>query len=146
MKHEKSCGAVIFKKVDGELYYLSIRSKRNNHWGFPKGHVEVGEQEQETAIREIMEETGLKVNLIDGFRTKIEYLIAENIHKEVVFFTAEASTETVVIEQEEISDFKWQRYEEMIETLTYVSCKNVLKEVKCFLNGKTHNLQKAWLA
>lgn len=65
MKYEKSCGAVIWRNNDREREYLIILNKKGNalgHWGFPKGHVEAGEKELDTARREIREEVGLEVD------------------------------------------------------------------------------------
>ena len=55
MLHEKSCGAVLFTTEKGIKKFLLVES---NYFGFPKGHVEENETEQETALREIKEETG----------------------------------------------------------------------------------------
>ena len=52
MRFEKSCGAVLFAREDASLRYLIIRHT-GGHCGFPKGHTEAGESEQETALREI---------------------------------------------------------------------------------------------
>ena len=52
MDFEKSCGAVIYRKIDENLEFLSISHRNDGHWGFPKGHVEKNESEEETAIRE----------------------------------------------------------------------------------------------
>ena len=68
MTYEKSCGAVVFTKVDDEIRYLLV-SNKEGIYGFPKGHVEENETEQETAIREVYEETNLKIDLINEFRT-----------------------------------------------------------------------------
>lgn len=73
MSMEKSCGAVIYRKSNDNVEFLGVKSKGNGDWGFPKGHVEAGETEKETAKREILEETGLNISLIEGFRTKVEY-------------------------------------------------------------------------
>ena len=61
MTIEKSCGAVVFTRDHGLVQYLIIQSKEG-FYGFPKGHIEPGEQEEETALREIWEETGLTVH------------------------------------------------------------------------------------
>ena len=57
MKNEKACGAVI-KNEEGKILLIF---QQNGFWGFPKGHVEEGETEPETAVREVFEETGLWV-------------------------------------------------------------------------------------
>ncbi len=63
MKTEKSCGAIVFTRKNGEIHYCVIR-QTNGDYGFPKGHMEPEETEQETALREIFEEVGLKVQLL----------------------------------------------------------------------------------
>lgn len=87
-RYEKSCGAVIFKKEDGLIRYLTVEYKiRQDYWGLVKGHVEPGETEHETARREIYEEVGLKnIAFLDGFRVKITYSPAPGVEKLVVFF------------------------------------------------------------
>ena len=61
MNYEKSCGAIVFRKFHGNIELLLIKHANGGHWSFPKGHVEAGETEVETAIREIREETGIEV-------------------------------------------------------------------------------------
>ena len=62
MRHEKSCGAVVFSQFDGAWHVLLIRHEHGRHISFPKGHVEAGESERQTAEREILEETGVRVH------------------------------------------------------------------------------------
>src|SRR5690554_2298984 len=74
---EKSCGVVPFREVDGEIRYLVISSAvtKREHWEFPKGGVEEGEREIETALRELREETGVSaVELLPGYREPIRYI------------------------------------------------------------------------
>lgn len=134
MKFEKSCGAVVYRSYDGTLEFLAVRSKAHGHWGFPKGHVEEGEGEQETAKREVLEETGLDITLCDGFRTRIEYSPSEGIYKEVVIFIGKPLNEDVNIQQEEIQEYKWLDYGKMLELLTFDDDRKVLMEVKGFMD------------
>ena len=62
--NEKSCGIIL---IDDENQYLLVQLLAG-HWDFPKGHVEQGETEKETALREVLEETGLNVHILDGFQ------------------------------------------------------------------------------
>ena len=73
MKKEKSCGAVVYRQGETGVEVLMIKHKNGGHWAFPKGHVEKKETEPETALREIKEETGLKVELDTGFREMVTY-------------------------------------------------------------------------
>ena len=66
MRHEKSCGGLIYREHDGETQLLLLKHRCGGHWSFPKGHMEAGETEMETALREIREETGLRVFLREG--------------------------------------------------------------------------------
>lgn len=86
MNLEKSCGAVIYRISGEALEFLAIKSKINGHWGFPKGHMEKDETEKETAKREVLEETGLSIIILDEFRAEIEYKLEGNIIKKVVYF------------------------------------------------------------
>ncbi len=86
--YEKSCGAVLYTEVGGVRHYLLVRNRSGNY-GFPKGHVENVENERETALREIREETGLsKVTFMGGFRRTSRYTMRGSISKEVVLFLA----------------------------------------------------------
>ena len=80
MRYEKSCGAVIFRK-DGDWNVLLIRHAKGRHVSFPKGHVESGETESQTAEREILEETGLRVRVDRRFRAENRYNIRPDIQK-----------------------------------------------------------------
>jgi tRNA nucleotidyltransferase (CCA-adding enzyme) len=134
MGFERSCGAVIYREYSSEFEFLIISSRSDGYWSFPKGHIEKGESERETAVREVKEETGLKVNLIDGFRTKIEYYPEEYTLKEVVFFLAKVHNENVNIQLDELADYSWLSFEKAKEKLTFDSGKRVLEEAFNFIN------------
>ena len=70
MRYIKSCGFVAYKRIESINHYLIIKSL-NGDMGFPKGHMESGESELQTAIRELKEETGVDVKVIQGFRRQI---------------------------------------------------------------------------
>ena len=86
MLREKSCGALVYRKRKEKYELLLIKHKSGGHWSFPKGHVESGENELQTALREIKEETGLDVRLMDGFRQSVEYFPKPHVKKQVVYF------------------------------------------------------------
>ena len=68
MKREKSCGVLVLRQQVDELYVVLLRHRFGGHWSFPKGHVEAGESERQTALREVREETGLTgIKLMEGF-------------------------------------------------------------------------------
>ena len=105
--YEKSCGAVIFYKTRQDTKILLVKNNNGRYWSFPKGHIEDGENEHQTAIREIKEETGLDVTIFNGFREVSEYCPFGKIRKRVVFFLARAFTDNVKIQEEEIDSYIW---------------------------------------
>jgi len=73
MPRETSAGAVIFRKENNKTYYLLLHYGAG-HWGFPKGHIEGGEKEEDTARREVKEETGLEnIRVLKGFKEYTKY-------------------------------------------------------------------------
>ena len=98
MNYEKSCGAVVFTRINNNIKYLLIQNLEGIY-GFPKGHDEDGESETQTAIREVFEEVGIKVELINGFRTEDEHLIPqkENTMKKIVYYLGEYNNQEFAI-------------------------------------------------
>ena len=90
MKREKSCGALVVRKNGENFDLVLLRHRFGGHWSFPKGHVEAGESERQTALREVREETGLAIRLLDGFRESVEYFPKPGVKKQVVYFLGEA--------------------------------------------------------
>jgi len=136
MRWEKSCGAVIYRENNNEYEFLIISHNSDGHWGFPKGHVEEGEKEEETAVREVYEETGLQVDFIEGFRSREEYSPKENVMKEVIFFISKANSCEVNIQLCEVRDYKWASFEEASKLLQYVCSKQTLSEAYEFLKNR----------
>jgi bis(5'-nucleosidyl)-tetraphosphatase len=133
MNFEKSCGVVIYRKIGVNLEFLSISNRSDGHWGVPKGHVEKNESEEETAIREVKEETGLVVNLIFGFRESVEYFVKEDTKKEVVFFLALGDAQVIHIQLDEVKDYKWANFQDSRQLLDYESSKVVLDKAYEFI-------------
>lgn len=118
MKKEKSCGAVVIKKENDETLFLIIK-QHDNCWGFPKGHVEEGETEEQTAIRETKEETNIDVEIDTNFRKVITYSPKEGVIKDVVFFIGNAISNNLVIDTNELLEAKWVKTEEAREYFYY---------------------------
>lgn len=90
MLHEKSCGAIVYRKFHGNTEILLIKHINSGHWSFPKGHVEAGETEVQTAHREILEETSIDVIIDPTFRETVTYSPKKDTIKVVVYFLAES--------------------------------------------------------
>ena len=134
MMYEKSCGAVVFTKIDGEIKYLLV-SNREGIYGFPKGHVEKDETETETALREVYEETNLKIDLINDFRTFDEHLIPqkENTVKQIVYFLGYFEKQDIVYQKEELSGACLVSFSEAMGLFQFESSKRILTEANDYL-------------
>lgn len=132
--YESSCGAVVYRRDRNQRKYLLIRNKRSAHWGFPKGHIEFGETQEETAIREVLEETGIHIKIIPGFSQRSEYTIQGKIEKSVVIFLASTDDIRYKMQAEEIEECGWFTYDRAMETLNYENDKRILAESKQFLD------------
>ena len=90
MKFEKSCGAVCIWEEGHRRRVLMVRHIAGGRWAFPKGRVEAGESEPQTALREVLEETGVRVILLPEFRFVTNYSPVKGTMKKVVYFAARA--------------------------------------------------------
>ena len=133
-KKEKSCGAV---PVNEKGEYLVLKHY-GGHWDFPKGHVEHGETEEETALREVFEETGLNADLIPGFREVITYNIRGKVDKDVVFFIGRIKSDSgkVELQLSEVSEFKFLPYDEARKLVTFETNRSVLDKADAFLKAE----------
>lgn len=109
--YQKSCGAVVYRSYRGINEYLLLLQKKSHTWSFPKGHMEAYESERQTAIREVKEETGYKVNLARSFRHEIKYTVGGLVQKSVVLYLAKVRG-TPSIQKSEISSYKWVNAED----------------------------------
>jgi bis(5'-nucleosidyl)-tetraphosphatase len=134
MLNEKSCGAVVYVK-NNEPKYLLLQYEAG-HWDFVKGNVEKGENEKETTLRELQEETGITdARFIEGFREKIGYYYKRQgatVYKEVVFFLMASPNTEVKISFEHIS-YAWLTYQAAMEKLTFKNARDVLTKAREYL-------------
>ena len=131
MKKEVACGCIIFDK-EGKV--LVIHQKGGDFWGFPKGHIDEGETELETALREVKEEVGLDVNIIDiKYRYVLNYIIKEKeVDKTTILYLASTKEDKndTIIQEAEVADSKWLSVDEAYELLTYDDSKEALKRAE----------------
>lgn len=142
-KKEISAGIIVFIKDGGSLKFLLLQGD-NCLWNFPKGHIEQNETLEQAALREVFEETGLKIEkLINGFKEKISYYFRQDysgkrrkIYKVVYFFLAQSLSKKVKISFEH-KDFIWTSYSDAFHKIKFKDTQRLLKKARKFL---THNL------
>lgn len=130
MTYEKSCGAIVYRKHHGNTEILLIKHINSGHWSFPKGHVEAGESEVETAQREIKEETGIDVMIDPTFRETVTYFPRKDTQKVVVYFIAKAKNFEYVPQEEEIAEIRWVDIGHAVTMLTYENDKTIVNKAR----------------
>ena len=113
---ERSCGAVVVTTQDDGRHYVLVRG---GYTGLPKGHMERGESERETALREIWEETCVRAKILPGFRRTVLYHLPNGNDKRVVYFLAEFAHQEAHQNPEEFLKVMVLPYQEALRALTF---------------------------
>ena len=127
MNFEKSCGALVVRREQDQYYILMIRHKAGGNRSFPKGHVEAGETEYETALREVMEETSSRIAIVSDFRATVNYRPSPGVMKEVVYFLAFTTSADIKAREGEIAEVEWVPLEKAEECLAHENDKTVFR-------------------
>lgn len=135
MIREFSAGGVVFKKVkSGNVLWLVAQHSQHKGWVFPKGFIgdhKKGESKEETALREVEEETGVKAEIITELTKPATYSYVwkgEKRFKTVYYFLMEGKDGDIKNHDFEMSEVEWWPTEKVREKLTYKSDKEAFKE------------------
>jgi 8-oxo-dGTP pyrophosphatase MutT (NUDIX family) len=127
----KSCGVLPYRVQNGKREYLIVFEQFSQCWSLPKGHMEAGEAETDTALRELFEETGLTAQLDITVSASIEYPVCGICRKQVVFFPGKVEGEPKV-RQGEIETHRWVTAEQLSDYLfadTVEACRKLIAQL-----------------
>jgi len=144
VKREISAGGAVFKKKKKELLWLLVQPKRSDsskpiNWRLAKGIIEERESTEATAKREVEEEAGIKVKILDkiGKTTYFYTFKGQRIFKIIIFYLMQYQAETGNgVNGVEIEKSQWVPYQEAYQKLTFDSEKKILKKAKKILEEK----------
>lgn len=105
-----------------------IDRKGRLEWVFPKGHLEKGESAEQTAVREVREETGLQARVVAPLGEIDYWFLAGNrrVHKTVRHFVLEAVGGALSSADAEVTEVAWFPLEQLPDRLRYVSERRLL--------------------
>ena len=129
-----SFGIIPFRKLKGRWQVLLIQHLNGQHWGFPKGRAEKTETAQETAVRELKEETGLRVHQFLSKEPFTESYYDPANAKIVGYFPAFV-TGVLECQTDEIVQARWFDLDEAMEKISFPESQNVFKQARKHLNG-----------
>src|SRR5574337_1179647 len=135
MPREISAGVILFRQAP-EPHYLLLHYE-SGHWDFPKGHIEPGEDAQQTAIRELKEETGIsEICFVDGYKQTLRYFFRQKgvgIFKIVIYYLAETDQSEVTLSHEH-TGFDWLPYDLAMSRLTFKNSQDLLAKAHAHLH------------
>lgn len=132
MQYEYCSGAVLYTKINNIINYILVL-EIDGHCGFPKGHIELGETEIQTTLREIKEETGITANILDGFLKKIEYTIKNGNIKQATYFCAKYENQTIKYDEHKLLGVKLLPFDKALLSLSYQNVKYLLIEANQYI-------------
>jgi 8-oxo-dGTP pyrophosphatase MutT (NUDIX family) len=142
MKFEFSAGGVVFKKDNGQLKILVSQHSQHHGWVFPKGIIGdniKGENKEETAVREVKEETGIEAKILKPLNPVSYWYVFEGqkIKKTVYYYIMEYTGGDFKERDMEMEDVEWLNVEEVEKRLTYKSDKEVWQEARELIGNIT---------
>jgi len=142
--HRISSGGVVFRPAGAGYEVALIRVARadGDAWALPKGWVEKGEDLEQTAVREVREETGLDAKVLRklGEITYEFYSKADRsrIVKTVHLFLMEYLGGSTADHDDEVEEVRWFPLEDALRTLTYKNEREMLEKAMSLIQGGGH--------
>ena len=135
MKFEFSAGGIVFKKEGKKILILVAQHSQHHGWVFPKGLIgdkKEKETKEQTAVREVEEETGVIGKIIKSLTPVTYWYIykKEKIKKTVYYFLMEYISGDIAQHDMEMENVEWLPVDEVEKKLTYKSDKQIWQEAK----------------
>lgn len=144
---ERSAGGVVVRVIEDLPHVLLIRDPYRK-WGLPKGHIEEGERDEEAALREVQEETGLSDLLLGPDLGEIDWTFRKKertIHKYCRFYLmASEGSESRPEVAEGITEVRWLPVGEALRAVGYENARAVLRRGSEQLRPPTGNGGAIW--
>ena len=144
--HETSAGGLVIDGIDGprdaQLAALIGRVDRRGRmlWSLPKGHIELGETAEQTAIREVAEETGIRGSVLAALGRIDYWFVTEGrrVHKTVHHYLMRFSGGELCDADLEVTEVAWVPMQELPARLAYADERR-LAQVAHELIDKLHS-------
>jgi ADP-ribose pyrophosphatase YjhB (NUDIX family) len=131
--NETSAGGLV---VDSQRRHAVLIGRLDRHgrllWSLPKGHIEDGESTEQTAVREVKEETGISAHVLRKLGTIDYWFVAEQrrIHKTVHHFLLEADGGELSDEDVEVTEVAWVPLAELDSRLAYSDERKLVRKAR----------------
>lgn len=133
LRREFSAGGVVYRKNGkGGPLWLIIKPAGVDRWQLPKGKIDAGETARTAAVREVMEEGGVKCRVVEKLRDSKYFFVFEGqkVFKTVSFFLMEYLEGSESNHDREIDEASFTDYNTAYGKLTFKDDKETLKKAK----------------
>ena len=120
----RAAGGVAWRCRDGRVEVLLVHRAKHDDWSFPKGKNAEGESDEDAAVREVEEETNLRVAL--GAELATTTYVSNGRPKQVRYWLVEPEDPDAARAQNEVDELAWLRPADASERLTYARDRDVL--------------------
>lgn len=139
---ETSAGGLVVDLADGAPRVVLIARRARDGgllWSLPKGHVEAGETNEEAALREIKEETGIVGRVVRPIGAIDYWFVFDNrrIHKTVHHFLVRATGGELTDTDVEVADVAWVSFDDLADRLAYPNERDLVRSHPDLLTGMT---------
>ncbi|MBE1580808.1 NUDIX hydrolase [Amycolatopsis roodepoortensis] len=143
---ETSAGGLV---VDAERANAALIGRLDRHgrllWSLPKGHIEDGETVEQTAVREVKEETGISAQVLEPLGTIDYWFVAERrrVHKTVHHFILESTGGELSDEDVEVTEVAWVPLADLETKLAYSDERKLVRKAKELFAQQQHTAEGA---
>jgi len=142
IKNQVSSGGVIFRPDNNDADVVLVSVKGGTVWCLPKGLIDRGEKPEETAVREVREETGINGKIIEkiGDTSYWYYLKEENARcrKTVHFYLMEYQSGNTKDHDDEVNEAMWFPIDDALKKISYKGDREILEKAKSMIEKKVN--------
>ena len=141
VEHQMSAGGVVYRTTDGVIEPVLCGRNSPRQWSLPKGTPDDGETVAETALREVNEETGLRVNILEHLGIISYWFVRPNdgvrCHKIVHYFLMQAISGSIQKHDHEFDEVRWFPGEEAVRILHYANDASIVEQALTRVRGES---------
>ena len=136
---ETSAGGLVLDEHQRNAVIIGRLDRRGRLlWSLPKGHIEAGETAEQTAVREVREETGITSEVVRSLGSIDYWFVADDrrVHKTVHHFLLEATGGELSDEDVEVTEVAWVPLGELDERLAHADERRLVRRAAELLSGR----------
>jgi 8-oxo-dGTP pyrophosphatase MutT (NUDIX family) len=135
-RDEVSAGGVVYRRRGDEIDILICKDAGYHRWVLPKGQINHGENYEQTAVREVEEEVGVRGRVIRQLGEPEKYVYMARgvrVFKLVYYFLLEYESGSETQHDHEMEEVRWVPIDEAIELLAYEGARTVVRRAQATL-------------